>query len=512
MTAPGVFTPYSTIAPLLGTLPGWVDPLEQQRIASYQKYEEIYWSSEEGFTQVMRGDNEQPLFLPTARTLVNTVARYTCPDLSYTVTPSLSGGSTQDVAIATLAFKNLFDREDFFSKFDINVLFGLIRADALWHFVADPLKPLGKRISIRTPDPASYFPVYDVDDPERIIKVHLAEQVTEGGQVKVSRLTYEKVFDETTGAVVQILRSHGVFKTEDWWNLTQPERWILPPEPLPDGITAIPVYHWKNFDPTAPFGSSELRGLESVLAGINQAISDEDYTLAMEGLGVWATDGAGPVDEDGNAIDWVMGPARVLTKANGLRKLNGTTSLGPYGEHIDRLSNAAKEAVGASDVAVGTADAATAESGVALLIRLGPMLASTGKKDKALLGLLRQMFYDLCFWLQVYEELPLIGTDEAKQPAPLVVITPVVGPKIPVNQAEVVKRVVELRNTVPPVVSLRTAHDWMRSAGIPIPDDELKQLQLEASQSLDPVGEPTPGQDADADASVPETESEEVVV
>lgn len=511
MTAPGVFTPYSTIAPLLGTLPGWVDPLEQQRIASYQKYEEIYWSSEEGFTEVMRGDNEQPIFLPTARTLVNTVARYTCPDLGYTIAPSTTGGSDQDVAIATLAFKNLFDREAFFSKFDINVLYGLIRADALWHWVADPAKLPGKRISLRTPDPASYFPVYDVEDPEKILKVHLAEQMTEGGQVKISRLTYEKIFDETTGAVVQIMRSHGVFKPEKWWDLTQPERWILPPEPLPEGITTIPVYHWKNFDPTAPFGSSELRGLESVLAAINQAVSDEDYTLAMEGLGVWATDGAGPVDEDGNAIDWVMGPARVLTKANGLKKLNGTTSLGPYGEHIDRLSNAAKESIGASDVAVGTADAATAESGVALLIRLGPMLASTGKKDKALLELITQMLYDLCFWLEVYEELPMIGTDANGQPAPLVVITPTVGQKVPVNQAEIVKRVVDLRNCVPPVISLRTAHEWMKVAGLAIPDDEMAQLALEASQVLDPAGEPTGQQDRDADATVPPTDAEEVL-
>lgn len=509
MTAPGVFTPYSTVAPLLGTLPGWVDPLDQERIASYQKYEEIYWSSEEGFTEVMRGDNEQPIFLPTARTLVNTVARYTCPDLTYTITPGVNG-SDQDVAIATLAFESLFRREAFFSKFDINVLFGLIRADALWHVVADPLKPVGKRISLRTPDPASYFPVYDVDDPERIIKVHLAEQITEGGQVKISRLTYEKVFDETTGAVLQVIRSHGIFKPEKWWELPQPERWILPPEPLPDEIKTIPVYHWKNFDPTAPFGSSELRGLESVLAGINQAVSDEDQTLALEGLGVWATDGAGPVDADGNEMDWVMGPGRVLTKANGLRKLNGTTSLGPYGEHIDRLTHAAKEAVGASDVATGTADSATAESGIALLIRLGPMLASTGKKDKAILEVVTQMLYDLCFWLQVYEELPLLGTDEVGSPAPLVVLTPAVGQKVPANIAEVIKRVVDLRNVVPPVISLRTSHEWMRKAGLDIPDDELKQLAAEAAQNLDPMGEPSGDQDANADASVPPTELEEV--
>lgn len=504
MTTPGTFTQYSTIAPFLGNPPGWVDAAEQERIASYQKYEEIYWSSEEGFMEVMRGDNEQPVFLPTARTLVNTVARYTCPDFTYSIAVNpLAAGTDVDVQIATLAFSDLMKREAFFSRFDINILHGLIRADALWHVVADPAKPAGKRISIRTVDPASYFPVYDPEDPERIIKVHLVELITLGGQERVSRLTYEKITDES--GTVTIMRSHGIFKTEKWWDLTTPETVILADEPLPPEITTIPVYHWKNFDPSAAFGSSELRGLESVLAAINQAVSDEDQTLALEGLGVWATDGAGPVDADGNEVDWVMGPGRVLTKANGLRKLNGTTSLGPYGEHIDRLERSAKESLGASDVAVGTADAATAESGVALLVRLGPMLANTNKKDKAVLDLMTQLFYDLCFWITVFEEIPLLAGSGAEA-RPKVVITPSVGQKVPANQAEIIKRVVDLRSLVPPAISLRTSHVWLRQAGLEIPDDELQVMQTEAEGNYDPLGEPTGGQDRAAEGTVPSAE------
>jgi hypothetical protein len=507
MSQPGVFTPYSTIRPLLGSLPGWVSAEEQERIGSYQKYEEIYWSSEAGFVEVMRGDNDQPIFLPTARTLVNAVDRYTCPDFNYSIAPGLSA-SPEDVQLATLAFESLLAREAFFSQFAGNKLYGLIRGDALWHVMADPAKPLGKRLSLRTVDPASYFPVYDEEDPDRLLKVHLAEQITVDGQTMISRQTYEKVFDEADGSVVGIMRSHGIFKSEKWWELTTPERTVLPPELLPPEIRAIPVYHWKNFSTTTPFGSSEMRGLESVLAAINQAITDEDQTLAVEGLGIYATDGAGPVDSAGNEVDWVFGPGRVITRANGLRRISGATSVSPYGDHINRMERAAKESIGASDVAIGTADSATAESGVALVIRLGPMLANTGKKDRALIDLFRQFFYDLCSWITVYEEVPLLdGT--GKEAVPKVVITPTVGDKIPTNSAKVVRDVIDLRLAVPPVISLRTAHNWLRAAGLDIPDDELTHLANEAAGVYDPLAEPTGDSEVVDEQAIPE---EEVVV
>jgi len=81
MTSPAAFTQYSTIQPWLGTPPSWVPQADQIRIGAYQKYEEIYWSSEEGFEEVIRGDNENPVFMPTARTIVNTIDRYTAPQI-----------------------------------------------------------------------------------------------------------------------------------------------------------------------------------------------------------------------------------------------------------------------------------------------------------------------------------------------------------------------------------------------------------------------------------------------
>ena len=500
MTQPGVFTPYSTVAPLLGTLPGWVDAADQQRIASYQKYEEIYWSSEAGFQQVMRGDNEQPVFLPTARTLVNAVNRYTAPNFGFSV--ESINNDTEGATLTRLALEALFRREKFLSRFEGNKLFGLVRGDWLWHLLADPTKPPGKRLRIMALDPASYFPVYDEEEPDRIVKVHVAEQITVNGQVKINRLTYEKVVDEGTGQTT-ILRSHGIFSTEKWWELTTPEEIILPEEPLDPRITSIPVYHVKNLDTNGPFGSSELRGLESVLAAVNQAMSDEDLTLALDGLGVWATDGAGPVDDQGRALEYIFGPGRVISRANGLKKLTGTSSVTPYQDHIAKMEESAKESLGASDVAVGKVDQGTAESGVALLLKLGPMLAATAIKDKEILDVHAQLFYDLCFWLTVYEELDLLASVEGGELAPRALVTPVIGDKIPVNAAEVVKRVTDLRNTVPPIISLRTAHAWMRAAGLAVPDNELEVLAAEAAGVYDPLGEPGAGEDAAAEGAVP---------
>jgi hypothetical protein len=496
MTAPGVWTQYSTIAPLLGQLPGWVPAEDKLRIASYLKYDQVYWSSEEGYEEILRGDNENPIFLPTARTLVNTLDRYTCPQFGYRV----EGTDTTSRQIVELAMAALHEREMFTSLFNGFKLEGGKFGDAVLHLVADATKPLGRRLSLYKVDPASYFPVYDADDPYRIVKVHLAEQVIVDGDPLVSRLTYEKVVNEATGKA-QIIRSHGLFETDNWWNLETPKQVILASETLDPLIQSFPVWHYKNGDPTQPFGSSDMRGLETVFTGVNQSISDEDLTLAMEGLGVYATDGGGPVDERGNETEYVLGPARVLTNANGLRRISGAGSVTPYGDHINRLEDSAYNSVGASDVALGRDT--TAEAGIALQIRLGPIMATTGKKDDELLGLFTQFYYDLQFWWQVYEELPLIDSIEGRD-VPKVRIVPTMGQKMPVNLTEVIAQVVALRNCVPPVISLRTSHSLLRAAGMELPDDELTILANEATGVLDPLAAPDPLDDVTEDARMDE--------
>jgi hypothetical protein len=476
---------YLTIADWLGQLPGWVPVADQFRIAAYAKYEEIYWASEEGFQEVLRGDNESPVFMPTARTIVNTVDRYTAPDFGWVVEPLVPETPDEEgVLLAQLAFEQLFVREAFLSKFASNKNKGIRRGDWLWHVVADDTKPLGKRIKILPVHPAAYFPVYESDlvetgDPEKIIKVHLAALVTINSQQKVNRLTYERLFD-SAGNQTGIQVSQGIFDVQGWNGLAAPEAVIIPPKLLPPEIPAIPIYHMRNIDATERFGSSELRGDESALLGINQTMSDEDLTLAMDGLGIYTTSGGAPVDANGQTTDFVMGPGRVLTNVDNLERVNGTGSVTPYGDHYNRLYDAVKQAHGLSDVAIGRADSATAESGIALLLQLGPILAHTAIGDQHITDVHAQMFHDLCFWLQVYEEIPLLIQGENGTTTPRVRVQPVVGDKIPQNVKAVIEQVISLRSLIPPMISMQTGIEMLRAAGLPLADNELELLNNEA--------------------------------
>lgn len=490
MTTP-TFTQWSTIKPWLGQAPGWVPATEQDRVSAYTKYEEIYWASEEGFEEVIRGDNENPVFMPTARTIVNTVDRYTAPDFGFTVSAlqaadGSAGGDSTTVQVAQLAFDALFTREQFFSKFTANKRKGIRKGDWLWHVIADDTKPLGRRLKIMTVDPGAYFPVFESDiveggDPDKIVRVHLAETIVLDKKEYVSRMTYDKLTDNEGNFTGEIVRSHAIYEMKDWATEgAKPLRVILADEPLPASIPAIPVYHIKNVDPTEPFGSSELRGFESVLLGINQTVSDEDAALALDGIGIYATDGGAPRDAQGQETDWVMGPGRVLTHAGGLKRVNGTSSVTPFGDHYDRLINAVKEAVGASDVAVGNVDSATAESGIALLLKLGPILSYTGEKDKHIVEVHAQMFYDLCYWLAEYEELPvLLSTGEGGETVPSVLITPTIGQKVPINLKAIIENIIALRTMVPPMISMQTSQDMLRAAGMPLADNEFDLITKE---------------------------------
>lgn len=491
MTSPQVFTQWSTIEPWLGQAPGWVPEVDQLRIGSYQKYEEIYWSSEEGFLEVMRGDNDNPIFLPTARTLINTVDRYTAPDFSVKVSaPEGTGENSTTVQIAQLAFDALFAREQFLSKFSSAKVKWLYRGDWLWHVIANDAKPLGRRIKIMAVDPGAYFPVTEAmlvegGDDEKIVKVHLAEPITINNQEYVSRMTYERIFDDA-GNQTQIIRSHAIYKPDEWSGTKAGAfSTVLAPEPLPPEIPAIPVYHLKNIDPTAPFGSSELRGLESALLGINQTISDEDLTLAVEGIGVYASDGGAPRDSQGNAVDWIMGPGRVLTQAVGLRRLTGATNVSAYGDHYNRLVDSVRQALGATDAAMGTVDGATAESGIAIALKFAPMLAHTASKDQHIIDVHTQLFHDLCFWLAVYEELPvLLMSAEGGITTPAVLVQPTIGNKVPINRKQTLDEIIAMRMATPALISMATATRLLREAGFDLDENEFDLVMKENEELL----------------------------
>lgn len=433
MTAP--MTPYSTLEYFLpSTAPTWIpDQLDQQRIMSYQVYEQIYWNVPETFKLVYRGQEDKPIYVPTARTIIEATNRYIAPDFGFTVTPRADVASTinpEVVAQAQEAFADLFTRERFFSKFSGNKRYGLIRGDWLWHIVADPAKPEGSRISIYPLDPGSYFPIWHPDDLDRVLGCHIVDMFTEGDDTFLKRLTYRKPLDANGAVIVgqPITVEEALFELDsEWQTIAKPVRVIRPPTPIP-GITTIPVYHIKNFEePANPFGSSELRGIERLLGAINQSISDEELSLALDGIGLYATDAPAPTTEEGEPSDWVLGPGRVveIPQGHSFNRVQGVSSVAPYQEHLSFLKKEIFNATGVSDAAMGIVDVSVAQSGISLQLQFQPMVAKTNEKDQEILSVHAQLFYDLATqWFPTYEGLSFEGLN----------ITPRVGGKIPIDR------------------------------------------------------------------------------
>lgn len=479
-----VFTPYSTARLLMGVLPTWMDEYDAERIAAYQIYEQIYWTVPDTFKLVSRGTEAKPIYIPNGRTICDAADRYTAAGFGYSVDPQF--GSMSEQATASLAFKALFDRERFLSKFHANKRLGIIRGDWAFHIMADPLKPEGKRISIYTVDPAALFHVYHPDDIERVMGIHVIEQYQDGDKALIKRQTYSKGPDpyDPSKDDGQIWSSLAIYELEGW-NTPQAKaaQKIVEPFALPPEITAFPVYHIRNQEePGNPWGSSELRGFERVMAAVNQAISDEELALALEGLGMYATNSGPPTDDDGNPVSWKLGPGRVV-ELNGedtyFNRVAGLGSVAPVQDHLKFLIDSLREGSGTPTIATGQVDVQVAESGVALALQMAPILSKTEIKDIGVRDVMTQFFYDIKGWMSAYE-----GYNTG-----LAIVAPRFGPKLPVNVEQEVKRVLAI------VQGGMASADWGRTEltrlGYEFASDEGAKIVAQtaaAAVAADPLG------------------------
>jgi hypothetical protein len=423
----GVFTPYSTGAEFFGAKPTWIpDDLDVMRIQSYQTYEEMYWNVPDIFKVSLRGSNTLPIYIPTTRTIVDTTHRYYGADFRVV----LGGSSTADITAAQLALSDFMKREKFRSKYNGYRRYGLIHGDAVWHLTADGAKAIGSRLTLTAIDPGMYFPIPDEDDVDKIVGVHLVEQISTADGARIRRLTYRKV--PRSDGLNTITVEEGIFATDKWGGPDdKPERVIRAVTNLPDTITAIPVYHTKNSEePGNPFGSSEVRGLERIMGAVNQTVSDEDLALALMGIGMYATDASHPIDPlTRKPTPWQLGPGRVVhhdgTKWD---RIQGVGDLsGSYGAHYVRLWEALKQASSTPDVAIGSVDVQVASSGIALALQLSPMLAKASEKNDLLLDTHNQLFFDIfTMWMPAYEETTFDG----------LLIDCTVGNAVPINRED----------------------------------------------------------------------------
>lgn len=424
-------TPYSSamrfVAP--SARPTWVNPVDQERLASYDLYDDLYWNNPDSFQLMLRGSDDKPIYIPSAKRIVNTMSRYVARGFGFAIDETTEATPEQRLAV-TVAFGELFKREDFISKFHSEKKCGIRRGDWLFYIYANPLKAEGTRISIKGLDPRTYFPIEATDDPDRIIGQQIVEQIREGDTnlLRVQRwLKWEHPEHPQTGnPTAPISYDVRVMEITGWES--DADRVIVrvdqPPILLGPLLTSLPIYHIKNQPEQGnPFGSSEIRGLESIIAGINQSASDEDLSLAMAGLGLYWTDSGAPVDEDGEETDWVLGPKRVVEVGDGktFGRVPGITTVEPFQDHIAMLKRSSDETLGISDVALGQVDTTVAESGIALTLRMGPIIDAAEETDSHILGVMNQMFHDLrTMWFPSYESA-----------LPDVPVIAVVGPKLP---------------------------------------------------------------------------------
>jgi hypothetical protein len=427
-----VVTPYSYLLPFITGATAsdtpqaytWISSLlEQQRLASYDFYDSLYKNFPNTFRLTLRGDEENPIYVPEAKRIIDTMARYVARDMGFAVT---APDETARVEMVT-AFGNLFARERFFSVFHAAKKCGLRRGDWVFFIFGDGAKAEGSRISIKSIHPRNYFPRMNEDDTRT--GVDLVDLVIIDKKTYVRRQRYLRYDDvlhpeynpEAPDPAKPVAYEEVVLEQANWDDPEKVKTFqsVTPMELMPEGITQLPVYHIRNDNEEDTYGTSEIQGLERLMLAINQGITDEDVAIALSGLGMYTTN-THPVDpETGESTNWVIGPKRVVElPPNGeFNRVKGIDSVEPSQDHIAYLQSTAESTKGISDVALGTVDVSVAQSGIALKLRMGPLLDVASERDSVIRDVIGQMFYDLRFWYKVYEGKDYTGPEYALEPS-----------------------------------------------------------------------------------------------
>lgn len=515
-------SPYQTVAdfgkPFSDLLPDGAED-DRLRLRAYDTYEEMYGNEATLFEKVMSVDSENALFrrlVPVARSIVEGTNRYLARDLEWVAIQTAPGTGTEagqgtpeaggeGAALFMQTWKALQDREEFGAKFLSLKRWMLIRGDAILHVTADPSKPEGQRLSISELTPSTYFPIADPTNAERVTGCYIVNVIkNDEDEDIVARLEYQRVLTperaaELQGATVGGIYTRLTFWEKDKWDarnmieadlaeVPAPARFagpafvtLLSGQMLPTDIQAIPVYHFRNKRMGGKlFGLSELQGLETLLVGVNQTVTDEELAVALQGLGFYWTDSGNVKDANGNDADWVIAPATVAQVEEGKQfgRVQGINTVNPSQEHINLLKREMQETSGTPRIAMGGMDAANPASGVALSIEMAPMVAKNEEKEEEIASKLRQLSYDMVTgWLPAYEGVADTG----------VRLEPVFSDPIPVNREAVMKEIIDL--VTAKIISTTYARVLIKERlGFQVPDGEETALAAEAQAAMDLQG------------------------
>jgi len=444
---------WASARPLFGKAPEHVVTEDDKaRLQTYDLYDNIFRSAPATFALQQYGQNAAPIYLPGPRKIVEASSRFLAVDFNYAVDPDATLGTPEERLQIDAFLSQFWRREKFTSKFNTQKRYGLVRGDAVWHIFADLNKAEGRRISIREVHPKGYFPIPDPNDNERIIGVHLVDFVRDPREkdpltkkVVVRRQTYRKLDPTSPNGTPVITSESGTYEINAWddRNLVAKDikkvSQITPVTQLDPRIQSIPVYHIANKRmPGSLFGDSQLQGIERVFAAMNQSISDEELTLATQGLGMFFTTSGPPTNADGSTGQWDLGPGQMVevSPEDKVGRLTGVTTVAPMLDHIKYLGDAAESSVGLSDIATGRVNVTVAESGISLFLQLAPLLAANKEQEDEMLPVYDNMWYDLkTGWFPAFEGFNGDSTVE---------VSTYVGDPMPVNKAAEIQDIINL--------------------------------------------------------------------
>jgi hypothetical protein len=508
-----VVSPYSTAIALGRPAPTYVSNKHTEddlwRIQAYWTYDDILSNAAEAFDALLRTETDLKgrRYIPYGRAILEATNRYLGQGLtiSYDI-PVDSPAHPEDQAELAAWVKKLFDRELFMVKFGETKRAMLRRGDSFLQLSADTSKPEGQRLRITLLDGAQYFRIPMGTDPERIAGCYIVTLLTSpDGQTTIAqRERYQRILTDEDVAAVPGSAIGGIYYKIDFYEANgwddrfplsavdlkpaETPSWLtwsewhttlaFPGFMLPKEIQAIPVYHFKNSN-SAAFGYSLLQGMESVLAGITQGMTDEDMAIALAGIGVYWTDSGSPRDANGTELDWVIAPASVLELGAGKKfgRVEGVTSVDPLQDHVNSLKSVALEATGTPDIAVGQVDVQVAESGVALAIKMAPVIAGNREREQGMSAVLTQFMWDLLNgWAPAYEGRP--PTDG------VFTVNVSFGDAMPVDRASIIAEIVQLITAR--IVDVQYAQEYLSAKlGFQFPSDLLARMAAAATAELD---------------------------
>jgi hypothetical protein len=171
----------------------------------------------------------------------------------------------------------------------------------------------------------------------------------------------------------------------------------------------------------------------------------------------------------------VLGPGRVVEYPSGheFKRITGVGSVKPSQDHIQFLLSQMHEAAALSDVARGRVDVTVAESGIALMLQMAPMLAKVEEKDQLVVDTHDQMWFDLVRgWFPGYEQTNF-GED--------VRVKTTLGEKLPQNREQKVSELNDMLDKK--VISIPFYRAEMTKLGYNFPENMDAEI-LESTRAI----------------------------